>query len=58
MGHGTVNTGYPIKKDWFDPAGAAQTAVSEHNSSGTAHADIRAAMVTATVQVSYNEGMS
>ena len=58
MGYGTVNLGYPIRKDDFDPAGAAQDAVSEHNSSGAAHQDIREAMVTATVQVSYNGGVS
>ena len=58
MGYGTVNLGYPIKKDEFEKAGAAKSAVSEHNSSDAAHPDIRAAMLTATVQVSYNEGMS
>lgn len=58
MGYGTVNLGYPIKKDEFEKAGAADAAVQQHNSSGAAHPDIRAAMLTATVQVSYNEGMS
>ena len=40
----------------YDPAGTANTAVSQHNQSGTAHSDIRAAMVTAAAQVSYNAG--
>ena len=75
MGYGTVNIGYPIRKDDFDPAGAADSAVQQHNRSGTAHSDIRAsitklenslkasmeemreAMVTATIQVTYNGGV-
>ena len=56
MGYGTVNTGYPIRKEEFDHAGAADNAVQQHNQDQTAHPDIRASMLTATVQVSYNQG--
>ena len=35
---------------------AAGTAVAQHNVSGAAHADIRAAMLTASIQVKYNLG--
>lgn len=56
MGYGTVNLGYPIKKDEFEKAGAAAEAVASHNVDQFAHPDIRASMVTAMVQVSYNGG--
>lgn len=35
---------------------AAETVVAQHNASGSAHADIRAAMFTASVQFKYNMG--
>ena len=56
MGYGTVNTGYPIKKEEFEPAGTSADTVENHNVNISAHQDIREAMVTATVQVSYNGG--
>lgn len=56
MGYGTVNTGYPIKKEEFEPAGTSVDTVENHNVDLSAHQDIRATMVTATDQVSYNGG--
>ena len=40
----------------YDPAGTAASAVSEHNTDPQAHPAMRAMMLTAAVQVSYNEG--
>ena len=40
----------------YDPGGTASGLVSQHNTDPAAHADIRAAMVTATAQISYNQG--
>ena len=51
-GYGNLNTGYPVNPNQFEPAGS----VSDHNQDPYAHPDIRAEMVTATVQVSYNGG--
>lgn len=41
----------------YDPAGAASAAVSAHNTDPQAHPAMRAMMLTAQVQVSYNEGV-
>lgn len=42
----------------YDPAGSAADAVQQHNDRQDAHLYIRECMVTATVQVSYNQGVS
>ena len=58
-GYGNINTGYPVNPGEFEQAGAAEDAVEQHNQDPQAHPDIRqamAAMLTATVQVSYNGG--
>lgn len=41
----------------YDPAGTAASAVASHNANPQAHPAIRAMMLTAQVQVSYNEGV-
>lgn len=56
-GYGNINTGYPVNPGEFEQAGAAEDAVEQHNQDSSAHPDIRqamAAMLSATVQVSYN----
>ena len=60
-GYGNINTGYPVNPGEFEQAGAAEDAVEQHNQDPQAHPDIRqamAAMLTATVQVTYNGGES
>lgn len=42
----------------YDPAGSAADAVQQHNDSQDAHPYIRECMVTAAVQVSYNQEVS
>ena len=54
MGYGSVNVGYPIKPETFEQAGA----VEQHNADPNAHPEMRAEMLTAQIQVSYNEGVS
>lgn len=41
----------------YDPAGTASKAVATHNNDANAHPTMRAAMLTAAVLVSYNEGV-
>lgn len=54
-GDGKIPEGQLPEMD-YDPAGSAASAVNQHNTDPAAHADIRAAMVTATAQISYNQG--
>lgn len=40
----------------YDPSGTATTVVNEHNTNPYAHPSIQAAMLTASIQVTYNGG--